>query len=532
VDAELACVVLSLRDEPGLAAAVRSLLSQSVPIEIVVVNSGGGMPADTLRRARLDVPVIDRAERLNPGAVRNIGIAATRAPYVSFLAADCLAGPEWAAGRIRAHRSGALAVASAVTNAYPHNAYAWASYILLFPRRAPGPGVPPGARIFYGLSYARELFTRFGRFREDLRTGEDTEFNRRLNAVVPIAWAPDVRTAHRHPTGLAALIRDQFVRGKRGVQALDQLGPRPSRRQLARRTLGDIPAYVLYTWRSVSWPQRIHVIGGCVFVVPAALATVAGLFLSRASVAPSRLPTGGADPGGGAAGAQTQRIDWWIHRVPNAPPSIDGRLQDLLARYNGFYIGDPLRNRIALTFDVGDQNDDAVPALLDTLRRHNARGSFFLTGKWIASNAPTVDRIVKEAHLIGNHSYSHLDLTTLTPEQVANEIAMTTELIKKSGNGNPRFFRPPFGYFSEAILSIVSGMGYITAFWSISMVDWEPMEQQRLIHGVIDYLHNGAVVLLHVTSDGVNALDTTISQIRSRGYQLVRIDQLAGPSNV
>ena len=299
MDAELACVILSLRDEPGLAAAVRSLLSQDTPIELVVVNSDGGTPSETLRRAGLDVPVIDRVERLNPGAVRNLGIAATRAPYVSFLAADCLAEPGWVAGRVREHRAGALAVASAVTNAYPHNCSAWASYMLLFPRRAPGLGVPMRARLFYGLSYARDLFARFGRFREDLRTGEDTEFNRRFNAVVPVAWAPDVRTAHRHPTGFAALIRDQFVRGQRGVEALDQLGPRPSRREIARRILGDLPRHVLYTWRGAARGHRCQVVGACMFVAPAALATVAGVFLPPrpAAVEPSPPPSGHAAEG-------------------------------------------------------------------------------------------------------------------------------------------------------------------------------------------------------------------------------------------
>src|SRR5437879_6998899 len=127
---ELACVVLSLCNEPGLVAAVRSLLAQDTPAEIVVVNSGGGDPGATLREAGISIEVTTRHERLNPGAARNLGVAGTRAPYVAFLAADCIAEPGWVSGRLRGHRSGALAVASAVTYAGPHSSYALASYLV------------------------------------------------------------------------------------------------------------------------------------------------------------------------------------------------------------------------------------------------------------------------------------------------------------------------------------------------------------------------------------------------------------------
>src|SRR5438477_9948520 len=108
---ELACAVLSLGDEPGLMAAVTSLLEQDEPVELVIVNSGGNDPEGRLQAAGLDVRAVNRPEPLYPGAVRNLGIQTTRAPYVSFLAADCVALPGWAAGRLREHRAGAAMVA-------------------------------------------------------------------------------------------------------------------------------------------------------------------------------------------------------------------------------------------------------------------------------------------------------------------------------------------------------------------------------------------------------------------------------------
>ena len=82
--------------------------------EIIVVNTNGGDALKLLRDAGIGVPVHQRAERLYVGAARNIGIAETKAPFVAFLASDCLAAPGWVSERVRLHRAGARAVASAV----------------------------------------------------------------------------------------------------------------------------------------------------------------------------------------------------------------------------------------------------------------------------------------------------------------------------------------------------------------------------------------------------------------------------------
>jgi glycosyltransferase involved in cell wall biosynthesis len=225
--ADLACAVLSYRDEPFLVEAVRSVLDQDIPVEVVVVNSGGGDPAGRLAAAGLGVSVHTFSERLYPGAVRNVGIDQTRARYVAFLAADCLAAPGWAAARLRAHRAGAAAVASPPTNAYPASSTAWASLLLLHNRRLAV--TRPNSRLLYSLSYDRALFDQFGRFREDLRAGEDTEFNARFRDRVTTVLAPEAVTAHRYPTELRTMLRDAFRRGRlqaRMQGAIEGRGPR------------------------------------------------------------------------------------------------------------------------------------------------------------------------------------------------------------------------------------------------------------------------------------------------------------------
>lgn len=275
---QLACVVLSLANSPTLTAAVRSLRAQSVPAEIVVVNSGGGDPAETLRQAGIDVKVINLQTRLLPGAARNVGIEATRAPYVAFLAADCVAEPGWVEGRVRRHQAGSPAVSCAVTCPHPRNLWSRASYIALFSRRMPR--TPEGEVLHYGVSYARPLFGQFGVFREDLRSMEDSEFNDRLAAKIPITWAPEVRSAHLHPTTPFALGRDQLARGARMARARRRLTGRGQEWRVALNAFNRVRETLRLAWQAAGPGDRAYVVGAGLLLVPAAAAYALGALSS------------------------------------------------------------------------------------------------------------------------------------------------------------------------------------------------------------------------------------------------------------
>ena len=210
---ELAVVVISFRAPSGLIAAVRSVLGQDIPLEIVVVNSGGGNAQALLADAGLDVPVIEFEQRLLVGAARNRGIAATKARFIAFLADDCLACAGWAAARLRRHREGAPAVASAIVNSHPRNLVACAAHLATYMRRLPG--LPADKALRYGVSFDRMLFDRYGLFDEQMGSGEDTEFLVKLPKAMEPLWEPTVLTVHRNETRLVRLIADQYRRGRR-----------------------------------------------------------------------------------------------------------------------------------------------------------------------------------------------------------------------------------------------------------------------------------------------------------------------------
>jgi glycosyltransferase involved in cell wall biosynthesis len=201
----------------SLVPAVLSILKQVPRPEIVVINSGGGNAQQLLTDAKIDLKVIESPHRLLPGGTRNLGIHATQARYVAFLAADCTAETGWIAERLKVHHQGHSSVASALLCHEPKNSIALAAHLSLFFRRMPR--TPANIALAYGGSYDRRLFSTYGFFREDMRGGEDTEFHMRLSADEQPKWSPQIQTVHFGTSSWLQFFSDQFQRGKRSAQA-------------------------------------------------------------------------------------------------------------------------------------------------------------------------------------------------------------------------------------------------------------------------------------------------------------------------
>lgn len=268
-------VVLSYRNEHTVATALDSLLAQDAPLEIALSHSGGGPTPAIVSERYPGVRVLASEARRRPGAARNAGVEATSAPFVSFHAADSVALPGWAAGRLRRHRRGAQAVGSAI--APPRRPVSLAAHLLMHSTRMPH--VVPGQHLRFGVSYSREVLLEHGPFPEDGDGEEDVEFNARLiRAGVPLEWAPDVMTATEYAGTPRELLSDLYRRGDLRYRSR---GHRRARGLLAGRALLDAPAGLWRAARPGSPVPRSDLARSAPLVLAGSMASAGGILRAR-----------------------------------------------------------------------------------------------------------------------------------------------------------------------------------------------------------------------------------------------------------
>lgn len=225
-------------------------------------------------------------------------------------------------------------------------------------------------------------------------------------------------------------------------------------------------------------------------------------------------------------------IHWGFKKSSNeTPPSAGKELDDLLNKYGSFYLGDPSKKEIYLTFDNGYENGFTAQ-ILDTLKEKQVPAAFFVTGHYLKDQPELVKRMVAEGHIVGNHSWSHPDLTTVSNEKLKKELNLVNEEYKRvtGQHADLRYLRPPRGIFSERTLALSSELGYHNIFWSLAFVDWKIDQQkgwQYAYDNIMSQIHPGAIILLHTVSrDNAEALAKVIDDLRQKGYQFKSLDQL------
>ena len=179
---------------------------------------------------------------------------------------------------------------------------------------------------------------------------------------------------------------------------------------------------------------------------------------------------------------------------------------------------------MALTFDDGP-SPTVTPQILDILDRHNAKATFFMIGWRIAGNEALVRRIHASGHEIGNHTWSHRDLSSLSPQEVEDEVARAQNAITAAGVPAPNLFRAPYGAVDPMVrrhipMTVVS--------WNIDPEDWHQKKPQKIIDHVLAYAKPGAIIDLHdihqPTADAMDAMLTGLEQ----NYHLVTVSELLG----
>lgn len=194
-----------------------------------------------------------------------------------------------------------------------------------------------------------------------------------------------------------------------------------------------------------------------------------------------------------------------------------------LSKYDAHYVGSNTEKVIYLTFDAGYENGNTQP-ILDALKKHNVPATFFVVGHYLESAPELVKQMVADGHFVGNHTYHHLDMSSISSkESFEKEMRDVEELFKEiTGTELAHFYRPPQGKYNTNNLQMAKELGYHTFFWSLAYVDWYQDKQptkEEAFEKLVGRIHPGAIVLLHSTSrTNGEILDELLTKWEEMGY--------------
>ncbi|WP_245976259.1 polysaccharide deacetylase family protein [Paenibacillus prosopidis] len=190
------------------------------------------------------------------------------------------------------------------------------------------------------------------------------------------------------------------------------------------------------------------------------------------------------------------------------------------------------KNRIALTFDDGPDRR-FTPQVLDVLKKHNVKATFFLMGSRVEGHPDITRRIHQEGHSIGNHTYWHPKLWQESIDRMRWEVTQTDAAIQKVVGYSPKLFRAPYGGVNDQLLTEFGKMNFSVIGWSVDSMDWTQIDSATVQKNVLSNLHPGAVVLMHSgghwtqdLSGMVQAVDALIPRLKREGAEFVTIPQM------
>lgn len=184
---------------------------------------------------------------------------------------------------------------------------------------------------------------------------------------------------------------------------------------------------------------------------------------------------------------------------------------------------DTRKPMVALTFDDGPYSRATI-SILDTLKKHNSVATFFVLGNRVQNNKNLLIRMIEEGSEIGNHSFNHKQLTTLTSKELKFQIDKTQKSILDIVGSEPTMLRPTYGSYDNKLKESIN-MPLI--LWSINPMDWKYRDANKIRNHVLSRVKDGDIVLMHdIFTTTADAVEQFVPKLISRGFQLVTVSEL------
>ena len=231
-----------------------------------------------------------------------------------------------------------------------------------------------------------------------------------------------------------------------------------------------------------------------------------------------------------AVAASGEVTNWGLSFQQEGQPPVANATSEYLSQFDAAYCMPASENTLYITFDAGFENGN-TEKILDALKKHNVQATFFLVGNYFETQPDLVKRMVQEGHTVGNHTYSHPDMSKIADKESFRQELEKNEALYQQvvGEAMPKLYRPPQGKFCESNLKLAQELGYHTIFWSLAYVDWYENDQptpQQAFDKLLPRVHPGAIVLLHSTSKtNGEILDELLTKWEEMGYRFGNLAQ-------
>ena len=221
-------------------------------------------------------------------------------------------------------------------------------------------------------------------------------------------------------------------------------------------------------------------------------------------------------------------MGWGFKKEKGQKPDIPKETDEMLGKYDAFYMDGSGERVMYLTFDEGYEAGFTAQ-ILDTLKEYDVKAAFFITGDYFDREQELVRRMYDEGHIIGNHTEHHPNLHKLSDyKKMQEEFKTLDDKYEALFGERMKYMRPPEGELSERVLAASKDAGYKTVLWSFAYKDWlrdNVRGKEYAKESVIPYFHNGAILLLHaVSKDNADALADIISAAKEQGYEFKSLD--------
>lgn len=209
-------------------------------------------------------------------------------------------------------------------------------------------------------------------------------------------------------------------------------------------------------------------------------------------------------------------------------PSAISVSHDAGGRRLPIYCVETTEKKVALSFDAAWGNED-TKEIMKILKKHKVHVTFFMTGGWVNSYPDDVKMIYKEGHELGNHSENHKNMSQISKEEQRTELSKVHEKVKKLTGYDMTVFRPPYGDYSNEVITTALEEKYFPIQWSVDSLDWKDYGREAIIETVTKHknLKNGAIILCHNGAKyTAKALDEMLTILQEEGYTIVPVGEL------